>query len=367
MDLSNKLQELEASNHGDYWIVRCPKCGKKEAYVYLDDVEKHQKNPSFKIPIRCNRLNKCGEVSYIEEIKVQEIPKVNDDDIIGISQKAIDKINNIAYFSAYLTGFDFDWRGISNTTLKNNGVIYLKDDLIPFMKGCGENAFADKFFKKKCYENRNLIFPIKDYDGNCERLLLRSTKKLNKNAQKEISMRLIKKSSEVWNKSDLINENIKYVFVTEGVPDALSVKEVSQEIGVVALPGVRKYKQLLKEIVKSEIAKSKTYILCFDNDEAGQECILKLGKELDDLDVKYDYFNLHSFKDMNDFLVGDRNLFFNTVKLYSGISTSFKFKRSNIKKEKLEEIVERKDENYEFIEASTRKFRFIRNKNKRNV
>lgn len=336
MDLTAKLEELDAVCNGDYWIVKCPVCGHKEAFIYLDDVEKHKKKPDFQIPIRCNRLNKCGKISYIEEIKVDEIPKMSDEDVIGISKKGIEKINNLAYFSANLKGFDFDWRGISNKTLKDNGVIYLKKELVPFMKSCGKEAFADKFYKKKCYRQRDLIFPIKDYDENVERLLLRSTKTLDKKSKKEIGMRLIKKSSEVWNRKDLINQEMDYIFVCEGVPDALSVKEIEQNIGVVALPGVRKYKQIIKEIEANPCAKEKTYVLCFDNDEAGQKSLEKLKVKLKELKINYIIFNLYNFKDMNDFLLGNKELFKQTVE---GIinptqnsSVKFRFKTKPIQK-----------------------------------
>lgn len=328
MNLQEKLRDLDAKCNGDYWIVRCPICGHREAFIYLDDVDKHKSKPTFKIPIRCNRLNKCGKTSYINNIIIDKIPKIKDDEIIGISPKAIEKFNNLAKFSTLLIGFDFDWRGISNKTLKSNGIIYLKNDLFPFMEHCGKNAFAAKFFKKRCYKDRNLIFPIKNYSGECERLLLRSTKKLDEKAKKEIGMRLKKNSSEVWNRIDLINPEMPIVFITEGVPDGLSIKEVSQKIGTVSLPGVKKYKQLIKEIQKNTIAKSKKYIICFDADDAGREYIHKLSDEFLKKDIQFAFFDLCNYKDLNEFLVNNRFLFFKTVSMYAKLQMDYRFKRS---------------------------------------
>lgn len=316
MDINTKLEELEARNHGDYWIVRCPVCGRKEAYIYRDDVIKHQKNSKFKIPIRCNRLNKCGKTSYIEDVDIKNIPKVLDEDIIGISQNGINKLNALVHLSHCLNGFDFDWRGISNKTMKANGVIYLRNGLLNFMKTHGKNEYHKRFYSKS-YEDRTLIFPIKNYQGDCERLLLRSTLSHDDKYKKEIGMRLVKHSSEVWNRKDLISPNISTVFVTEGVPDGLSIKEVNQNNGVVSLPGVKKYKQLIKEIKAHEESRSKKYIVSFDNDDAGIKYIEKLSLEFNKLGINYDFFDLNGYKDLNEFLQKDRDLFFKTVNKYT--------------------------------------------------
>lgn len=366
MNLEKKLSELEARSHGDYWIVRCPACGHKEAYIYVDDVEKHQKSPSFKIPIRCNRLNKCGKTSYLEDIDIEVIPKIKADDVIGISQRGIDKLNALAKMSIYLNDFDFDWRGISNKTMKENGVIYLRNGFINFISRCGENSFAEKFFTKRCYKDRNLIFPIKDYDGNVERMLLRSTSPLDEKAKKEIGMRILPHSSEVWNRTDLIDDRFEYIYITEGVPDGLSVKEACKDVGVVSLPGVKKYRQLIKEIKAHKSAQKKKYVICFDNDEAGKEYLEKLSDQLDILNIKYSFFDLHGYKDLNEFLQEERKTFIDTVLKSSNIKTGFRFNKKmykhlkeNRKEEMLDEITA------EFKSES--KFRFIRNKARNTI
>jgi len=44
------LPELKPEDKGSYFIMRCPVCGHREAYMYND-------NPGH---IRCNRQNNCG-------------------------------------------------------------------------------------------------------------------------------------------------------------------------------------------------------------------------------------------------------------------------------------------------------------------
>ena len=303
MNIDEKLRELEAVSHGSYYIARCPECGHREAFIYLDDIIKHQSNPEHKIAIRCNRLNKCGKTTYIEDVKVDKIPEAKiEEDRIG--QVAIDKLSILANNPELLLDFDFNWRGISNNTLKAYHIIYFKPEFKKFIEICG-NAFPEKYWKKRCYENRDLIIPILDYDGKVERVLLRDTK-LRDTKRKEIGVKLKKNASEVWNKEDILDENKKVLFVTEGVPDALSIKEVMPEAGVVAIPGVRKYKQVIKELKKVGKPEEKRVVICFDNDEAGKQYSEKFRESLMKLKIEVTQFELGEYKDINEILQADR-------------------------------------------------------------
>ena len=49
-DLSDaELRMLQPIDKGRYWLMRCPACGRREAYLYKGSCT-----------LRCNRLNKCG-------------------------------------------------------------------------------------------------------------------------------------------------------------------------------------------------------------------------------------------------------------------------------------------------------------------
>lgn len=306
MDINDELRNLDASLKGDYWICRCPTCGRREAYIYVDDVKKAKTNKGFRIPIRCNRSNKCGATNYLNSVDIGKIPEVKEKDIIGVSSEGIERIENLAYFNDLIVGYDISWRGISNKTLKENGIIYYPRGFQSFIKNAPKGAFADKFFIKKCYQNRNIMIPIKDYDGKCVRLLLRNTERPVDDDLKEIGMRLVGKSSEIWNRKDLIDPGMPLIWVTEGVPDGLSIKEAAPETGVVSIPGVRKYRQLIKEIENHmEICKKKTFILCFDNDTAGICYEKKLIERLEELDISWIKFTPSNFKDMNEYLQED--------------------------------------------------------------
>ena len=68
MNLEEVLKKLNATLLGDYYTIICPKCGKKEAFLYLDDLYKYKQDSTHKVAIRCNRLNKCGEITYLNDL-----------------------------------------------------------------------------------------------------------------------------------------------------------------------------------------------------------------------------------------------------------------------------------------------------------
>ncbi|MEM7495131.1 MAG: DnaB-like helicase C-terminal domain-containing protein [Myxococcota bacterium] len=54
LDPALVLQDLAPRDKGRYYVVRCPKCDKREAYIYKDG-----------FMLRCNRLNKCGYTTLL--------------------------------------------------------------------------------------------------------------------------------------------------------------------------------------------------------------------------------------------------------------------------------------------------------------
>ena len=114
-------------------------------------------------------------------------------------------------------------------------------------------------------------------------------------------------STEVWNLKDILDSEKRTVVITEGVYDALSFKEVDKKLGIVSLPGVRKYRQIIN-IVKNniDICKDKTFVIATDNDEAGQKAKEKLIEEFEKMQIHYKTFDLGIYKDANEFLQENR-------------------------------------------------------------
>lgn len=306
------LKNTRSVDYGPYWITTCPNCGKREAYIFKDDILKNAQHPGHKIKVRCNRLNKCGYEGFLEDIeKIEEIPtSAETKTAIQISSQGIELLEALCKMRNNLNGYDMDIRGISNKNLKRYGLIYLKSTFSEFIKMKPESWFGKKY-KQGNYVDRDVLIPIFSVDGmSIDRLLLRSLdKKLEK---KEIQIKLKEKAHEVWNVRDLLNPEIRTIFVTEGVYDALSIIEVrkNEQISAISLPGVKKFKQIVELIRKNpDVTKNKKIIIAFDFDAAGQKNYRKFSKELVGLVEDVSKFSLSGYKDCNDFLQADRDGF----------------------------------------------------------
>ena len=51
MDINDVLKEFKATQSGDYYILYCPQCGRKEAYCYIEDINHWLEDSSYRIPI----------------------------------------------------------------------------------------------------------------------------------------------------------------------------------------------------------------------------------------------------------------------------------------------------------------------------
>lgn len=319
MNLSQLLKDLKASQRGDYYILICPKCGKKEAFLYISDIKKYKEDASHKIAIRCNRLNKCGKVTYVQdlnltdsEIRINKMPPEKSS--VQITDEGIKLIKTFVHYSVdtlkcNYKNFDFDIRGISNSTLKKNGIFYYSkcfENLVNSQNKC----FSKKYMAKN-YKNRDIFIPIYDEKKELVRILLRSTKET---PIKEIGLMLKQGSNEIWNLQDLLNPEKKQIVITEGVYDALSFKEIDDELGVISIPGVRKYRQILKYLDEYEECRNKEYIIATDNDVAGEEVKEKLKKEIKKRNLKCKCFDLSKYKDANEYLQKNRLAFSLKVK-----------------------------------------------------
>lgn len=345
------LSDLNAVNKGNYYIVNCPNCGHHEAFIYLDDIQKGLKDENYPIPIRCNRLSKCGKVSVIrlkdyqcETDKVwKEIPQTpQEKDILKMSPAAVHRIQQLCMYEAQnSTNQPDSWRGISKEVLKKYHIIFLRREpepletypleiqnlvndvtrpqyvfgdglpkgILSFIEKAPSDCEYSPKLKRELY-NRDILIPIEDYDGTPVRVLLRNTKPIpaieGKKTLKEITLLLSVNSSEIWNRKDLIDPKFSQIFITEGVPDALSIKELNPEVGVVALPGVAKFRQILREIEVHPEIRKKELVLCFDNDKAGIKWKNKFIDELTRISMPYKYLQLNTYKDVNEYLEQDR-------------------------------------------------------------
>lgn len=99
------------------------------------------------------------------------------------------------------------------------------------------------------------------------------------------------------------------IFVTEGIPDALSVETVNGK--AIALTGVG-YTRLIELLAFYK--PNTVLVLALDNDKAGKAMTEKLAKELDKLNVKYIISGPTFKKDYNEELIFDAKLFAESIR-----------------------------------------------------
>lgn len=298
--LEDAFNTLQVKQKGQYYLCRCPHCGQIEAFFYLTSVDN--------FTIKCNRLTHCGkstkvtinekkESSKTTLIKLQD--KYDSKNEIDISTKGLKRLM-LFLNASHEDSLPQKYRGISQKTLNNHIIFYSKGVKSLFGKP-KDKLFGDKYFKK-IFDDRDVIIPIKNKDGVPERCLLRSTKPVK--GLKEFQLKLIDKGNEIWNIADLFHPDKEFIFVCEGVFDALSIKDVlggtlgSSKFGYIALAGVGKHSQIVRvlknnpDIWKNQsLAKRKTFIICFDLDKAGLTQAYKFWYNLKTMNIPVLVFN----------------------------------------------------------------------------
>jgi len=293
---------LEPIDKDDYFLLTCPACGKKEAFIY--------KNKEW---ITCNRKNRCGFTTSIwnlskEILRDKDIisfiakemrdPNFKATDLIERSEKA-EIPEGTKFFTEAKEGVVKDRaynylknRGISEETISNLGYVYEPGSrfhqtiFIPF------------------YEDRRLVyFTTRDYTG--------------KNNMRYINPSDLSSKQFIYN-YDKIEEG-GTVFIFEGIFDAISLKE---QIGTVMLSDTLCKSQAIKIVDRAP----SRIVFVPDNDEAGEKTLQKninkiLKYKLPSLDFEIFIYYIKGAKDFNE-----------TGKTYINIDKCVKWDNNPIKK-----------------------------------
>ena len=123
---------------------------------------------------------------------------------------------------------------------------------------------------------------------------------------------------EIFN-SEILNSDIKYCVITEGEFDCLSFESIG--INAISLGSANNIHKFIELEKLNEI----TYILALDNDEAGQNAKNSLIEYFNNNKIKYDVFDNCGYKDANQALVSDKELFQKSI-------TELVLNNSNIRK-----------------------------------
>ncbi len=121
-------------------------------------------------------------------------------------------------------------------------------------------------------------------------------------------------SPEIFNICYLDNPSLfgKKIFITEGLFDALSFEEVG--MAAMALNSTANADTFIKKVEsKKKELMDKVFVIAQDNDDAGRASSEKLKKALDKMGLKYIEYQITGYKDANNFLIENRDLFIKEI------------------------------------------------------
>lgn len=158
------------------------------------------------------------------------------------------------------------------------------------------------------------ILPIFDRKGKATHLVTRIDDTNLTDAAKEQVRKnhnLGGKNAPFFNENYLHNPDTagEYIFITEGIFDALSAEEIGYD--AISLNSVKNAKRLTR-IMKSNQHEliNKTFLIAGDNDKSGNELVADMKDALKGTNLTVEAFKIPSeHKDLNDFLKADRDEF----------------------------------------------------------
>jgi len=244
-DIINNLQD---DNNSTYKQTRdtltgleCPACGETEAYAYLD-------KPEF---IRCNRGNNCNTTTHAKTIYPELWQQFNDR---YPSTEKNPKATAIAYLQSR----------------------YLNPDLFEFEQGefqvKGKTYPTVKFTQDGVVQHRLIDYTGKDKSRNTAYI------------------------GKVYETKSVATSD--KIFIVEGVFNALSLEQCGHAAIATYTSGSIPEEWFIAN-------KEKTFVIAFDNDNAGRKGALKLRKLFDDNQINYQIAMTPCGTDWNDLLIAD--------------------------------------------------------------
>jgi replicative DNA helicase len=172
---------------------------------------------------------------------------------------------------------------------------------------------------KELFKNNLSLLPnmnnISDYEtiipvwenGKVVNCILRRNDKNSLEGQKTLNL----KGCEVklFN-ADYLKQSEKLIFITEGIFDCLSIECLGYKS--ICLNSVNMVNKLI-ELIKGTNCKSK-FVLCGDNDKAGQNMNKKLRTELTKLNIESEILSFNrDYKDINDYYISNKESLKNEI------------------------------------------------------
>lgn len=307
-----------------YAVTKCPKCGTGDHFI-INAEENYYK--SF---ANCCRggtivdfLNEIEGLDINEAINrtfeladMKECIQLKNDNTSSINNKkaVFNSLISRTHENVIQTDY-FHKRGLSDEIINKYKLGYSEEGLNFAINNCSD------INEKVCdiYKYYRYYLPVLDSNNNCSYFITRLNDEL---APKDLKLNkthnLAGKDVQLFNQRYIINSakyNSEYIFIVEGIFDALSVEELGYR--AIALNSTSNIKKLISMIEKSKFQiLDKTFIIVSDNDEAGSRCKDNLVSEFKRLGLKFQVCELPLYvKDANELLQKDKSKLEKILKL----------------------------------------------------
>lgn len=308
--INEALAQLNATDKGRYFLCECPECEKKEAFIYKNNLD-------F---LHCNRENHCGErmvLKYQKKIGLEKWEEKQALSYPSLTKQQVDSLRWTTRLFGHVNRYfksdalDRGYRGLSRETTDGFMTDLKSERLVSFFYQRIEPLIQKDYSKSSFMNKRNLVFPIYSDTGEVDRLLLRSS--IDPLIEpKEIQL-TINPTKETRDFIIDVSDESDVIVLSESIIDALSFREVDSSVGVIGLSGARKTRQIKEHLTKNKgLFENKRFILALDDDKAGIRARMDLIEclESEQIGKGYVIFSYpNNYKDANDFLMGDRELF----------------------------------------------------------
>lgn len=334
-NIENALDELNAEDKGQYYICNCPECNEHEAFMYKN-------NQRF---IQCNRENHCGSRMILEFHEKGKLPEYEQKlkktypNLTSEQRQALDWSSRVISFAK--TGLnsntlDNGYRGLSQETSRSFIADLQKEKVVQHLFQKAEPLLGKDYSNNSWMCKRNLIFPLYGENNTLDRVLLRSS--MDESIEpKEIQL-IFNPSKETRDFFMDIPDNAETVVMSESILDALSFREVDENVGFIALTGASKTRKI-KEHIQDNTKQwhDKHVIVAMDDDKAGWKATRDMVGVLDQEGIDWSVFDYTGdCKDANENLQQHRKDF---EKAYYQLSTHIRAKEINAELKQEEERV----------------------------
>jgi len=314
-NIENALSDLNAEDKGRYYICNCPECNRYEAFMYKN-------NKHF---IQCNRENHCGSRMILEFHEKGDIAAYEQKmektypNLTTEQRESLDWSNRVfAYAKNHFKSeaLDHGYRGLSKQVTRGFVADLQHEDIVQHVFQKAEPLLNKDYSNNSWMCKRNLIFPLYGEDNTLDRALLRSS--IDENLDpKEIQL-IFNPSKETRDFFMDIPKNADNVVVSESILDALSFREVDENVGIIALTGATKTRQVKEYLAEyKERFTDKRFLIAMDDDKAGWKATRDIVNTIEEKGVgnNWTVFEYTSgTKDANENLQQNRKAFAKTYR-----------------------------------------------------